>query len=292
MADITTTTTDTIKYISLDNLTLYDSLLKDYISIQDAKSLKTVTLSNDGNSLEFYRTEEPIEEGAVPAYSIELPKTDLTAYMQKVVNALSGNIAVFDANGNVIDGGVKLSDLLTKTEVEELIAQKISQSQHLSKQIVTELPLNENASEDVIYLIKIDGIESGDAYEEWMLIGGVLTKIGDTTTDLSDYYNKSEIDTKVSTLEDAISDAIATAAADATLKANTAESNAKTYTDQEIAKVNTTVTTLENKVSTNVTDIAALQTTVTTHEDRIEALESGMPELAVASETDIRALFV
>lgn len=280
-----------IKYVSLDNLTLYDSLLKDYISVEDAKSLKTVTLSSDGGSLLFYRTSEPIAEGATPAYSIELPKTDLSSYMQKVISALSGDVAVFDANGSVVDGGVKLSDLITKTDVEELIAEKISQASHLEKKIVTELPSDADAEENVIYLIKIEGIESGDAYEEWTLIGGTLTQIGDTTTDLSDYYTKSEIDAKETALETKISDAIDTAAADATTKANAALADAKTYTDQEVAAVSADVTTLTNTVSTNTTDISTLQSTVSKHDDRITALESGISEMQTATEEDIKALF-
>ena len=48
-------------------------------------------------------------------------------------------------------------------------------------------------AENVIYMIKVEGV-SGDAYKEYMLINGVLIQTGDTTTDLSNYYTKTQVD--------------------------------------------------------------------------------------------------
>lgn len=107
---------DKLKVFTLSNLQQYDGLIKGYVDAADAKSLKTVTIT--GNKVNFYRTEEPIAEGATPAYTIELPETDLSGLIEKLENATAGNVVIANADGTVADGGVALADLATKTEVE------------------------------------------------------------------------------------------------------------------------------------------------------------------------------
>ena len=58
------------------NLSLYDQLVKQYIDGADSKAIKSVTIS--GNTLKFYKISEPVGD-SVPAYTIELPETDLSA---------------------------------------------------------------------------------------------------------------------------------------------------------------------------------------------------------------------
>ena len=59
-----------------ENLSLYDQLVKKYIDGADSKAIKSVTIS--GNTLKFYKISEPVGD-SVPAYTIELPETDLSA---------------------------------------------------------------------------------------------------------------------------------------------------------------------------------------------------------------------
>ena len=107
----------TIKYISLDNLELYDSLIKDHINQKDAKSLKTASLSADGKKLLLYRESEPVGF-AVPAYEIEFPDKDISHLLEKFTNATAGDVVTVNEDGKTIkDSGVKLSDLATKSEV-------------------------------------------------------------------------------------------------------------------------------------------------------------------------------
>lgn len=76
------------KYISLENLTLYDQLIKQKIDGADAKSLKVVEI--DGNTLKFYTNVPPLSDPKpTPAYSIELPIEDITAF-KTAVNTLVG----------------------------------------------------------------------------------------------------------------------------------------------------------------------------------------------------------
>lgn len=72
--------------------------------------------------------------------------------------------------------------------------------------------------------------------------------------------------------QEAIDSAVATAAGDATTKANTAETNAKNYTDAEIDKV-------EVNVSKNAEDITAVAGRMTTAEGEIDALQAAVGDV-------------
>lgn len=103
--------------MTLNNLALYDELLKGYISEQDAKALKTVAIA--GNVLKFYTVEEPVGDTA-PAFEITLPETDISGLIPKITSATKGHVVIANADGTVADGGVALADLATKTEVNDL----------------------------------------------------------------------------------------------------------------------------------------------------------------------------
>lgn len=277
-----------IKYISLDNITLYDQLIKGYINSQDANALKTVMLSSDNKSLLFYRSMEPISEGAVPDYSITIPETNLDGCMKRVLNALQGNVPVFNNNGAVVDGGIALSDLVTEEEAQQMITEAIENSSRLIKTIVDDIADVTNPAANVIYLVKDASVTGEDKYREYTLIDGVLTLIGSTSTDLSQYITSDQINALIAAAKQQAIDA---AAADATSKTNQALADAKAYTDQEIQKEDQKVSALGTRVTTVEGDITTINNTLNSHNDRITALESGISEMQVATEADIRALF-
>lgn len=107
-----------IEYLSLTGLSKYDAKIKDFINSKvsegDAKSFKYVNLE-DG-VLKFY-TVNPITDGTVAAYEIELPEQDLSNLMQLVKTATENNVAIFDANGQVKDSGLAFADIATKSDV-------------------------------------------------------------------------------------------------------------------------------------------------------------------------------
>jgi len=103
-----------LKVFTLENLNLYDSLIKGYVDAADAKSLKTVAI--DGNTLKFYRVSEPVGT-TEPAYTITLPQTDISGLMAKLTGATAGHVVTANADGTVSDGGVALADLATKESV-------------------------------------------------------------------------------------------------------------------------------------------------------------------------------
>ena len=64
-----------MKILTLENAALLVELTKGEISTASAKALKTVTI--EGNTLKFYREEEPVGD-SLPAYTLELPEADLS----------------------------------------------------------------------------------------------------------------------------------------------------------------------------------------------------------------------
>lgn len=285
--------TNVIKYISLDNMTLYTQLMKSYVDEGDSKAIKTVMLSADGKSLEFYKESEPLSDSASPIYSIVIPETNLDSCMKKVISALQGNVAMFDNAGQVVDGGVKLSDLITRADVETLIAQAVETSTHLTTVVVDELPSDQDAKDNVIYLIKDDDVTGNDKYQEYVKIQGVLTLIGDTSTNLSDYYTKTQTDDKIAAAKtEAVTEAVTQAGTQADAKDAQVLQDAKTYTDQQIQGLNESIEAVDAKADKNATDITNMNTTLQSHGDRISLLEqnTGMT-LTPCSEAEIRALF-
>lgn len=104
-----------MKILTLENAALLVELTKGEISAASAKALKTVTL--EGNTLKFYREEEPVGD-SLPAYTLELPETDLSGLIPKLTTKVAGNVAMTTADGTITDGGVKVADIATKAEVK------------------------------------------------------------------------------------------------------------------------------------------------------------------------------
>lgn len=285
---------ETIKYISLENLQLYDSLLKDKMDAADAKSLKTVALSEDGKKLLFYRVSEPVGSTS-PAYEIELPEFDPSGLVAKVVTAITGNVPVFEAGGGIKDSGIAIDDLANKDYVDTKVAEGVAGAMALSKVIVTEVPKASAAKDNVIYMLKNTTAAGADKYEEYMLINGEVVMIGDTSTDLSNYFTKEQAQAIV---DAAKQEAINTAATDATTKADQALADAKAYTDAEVKKVSDvakansdSITAIQGDITTIQGDITTINNTLSTHSTKIASLESSVNAIGTASEADIRALF-
>ena len=81
----------------------------------------------------------------------------------------------------------------TKTYVGEQIAN----AGHLTRSIVTVIPGDEDASENVIYMLKVDGAAGDDKYKEYMKIDGAVQLVGDTSVDLSDYAKTSDLSSHI-----------------------------------------------------------------------------------------------
>lgn len=85
----------TKNFISLENLSLYDSLIKQVISEGDAKAIKAAALN--GKKLELYTVENPTAQDQ-PRFSITLPFT------QQEINSANGKSLVWNESSG---GGAK-----------------------------------------------------------------------------------------------------------------------------------------------------------------------------------------
>ena len=179
----------TFTYVSLQNLQQYDSLLKPYIdgkvTAGVASSLKTVSL--DGNTLKFYTVAEPVGATA-PAFTIELPQTDLTGFLTKFEAATAGDVVIVGDDGKVIkDSGIKLTDLATLANVDEKIAAA-------KKLIDADIKKNTDA------ITKLNGDEATDGS-----VAKAVKTAQDTLQGKID-ANKKEVDGKIGTLADLTTD--------------------------------------------------------------------------------------
>lgn len=179
----------TFTYVSLQNLQQYDSLIKPYIdgkvTAGVANSLKTVSL--DGNTLKFYTAAEPVGATA-PAFTIELPQTDLTGFLTKFEAATAGDVVIVGDDGKVIkDSGIKLTDLATLANVDEKIAAA-------KKLIDADIKKNTDA------IAKLNSDETTDGS-----VAKAVKTAQDTLQGKID-ANKKEVDGKIGTLADLTTD--------------------------------------------------------------------------------------
>ena len=152
------------------------------------------------------------------------------------------------ANSATTLEGYGITDAYTKTATDSAIAAAVAAAPHLKRTIVEQLPDVEEADENTIYMVGTGAGSEDSAYEEYMLINGAFERIGTSDVDLTNYATKEYAD-------QAEADAISTAATDATQKANTAETNAKSYADGLIAGLDVEDTAQEGKYISAVAEV-------------------------------------
>lgn len=132
-------------------------------------------------------------------------------------------------NTNKIPKDALPSNIATTDDVDSAVKKAVSEAPHMKRQILTSETLPDVSSADnlTIYMLP-DSSETNNSYTEYVAVNGKWEKLGGSSVDLSNYYNKSEVDTKVN--------AVSTSALDASNAATQALTDAKAYTDQEKAK--------------------------------------------------------
>lgn len=264
------------KFITIDILKSHDQWLYDYISKEDAKAIKAVSIK--GNELLFYKEEKPGED-ATPAYRIELPSQDVSTLIQKVANATAGNLPSLTADGSIKDSGISADNVAIKADVTKEIAAAIANAGHMAKEVVTKVPEAASAKANTFYLLKKD-VAGADKYEIWTLIGEEMVLIDDTSVDLTGYITTDAANAAISKAK---TEAINTAAGDAKSKADQALSDAKAYTDGKVSPVSDKVTTVEGKVTTLEGTVTTQGNTLTAQGDKIKALEGKVGDMQVAT---------
>lgn len=86
----------------------------------DSKSIKKVHLDEVNNIIRFYK-DENADITTDGNFNITIPNdVDTSNLLEKLVNPTDGDVVIANADGSVSDGGVKLSDLATNTELENI----------------------------------------------------------------------------------------------------------------------------------------------------------------------------
>ena len=137
--------------------------------------------------------------------SIEVPieKIKVNGELQTPVNKVV-DITVPDSyDDTALSNRVKsvedeVPNLATKTYVGEQIAN----AEHLKREIVTVLPSDAEASDNIIYMLKVESATGNDKYKKYMKIDGTVQMVGDTSVDLTDYAKTVDIPTTVAELTD------------------------------------------------------------------------------------------
>ena len=100
----------TKNFLSLENLTQYDGLIKQYIGTEDAKSIKSITVV--GNTVNFFKT---ADASGTASYTVNLP--DVSGFMDKITGATGGKIVTSVSGGQVAESKTAISDLATNAFV-------------------------------------------------------------------------------------------------------------------------------------------------------------------------------
>lgn len=95
---------------------------------------------------------------------------------------------------------VKGIDYFTEEEIQEIKSNILDQVNQFSVLVVEELP-TDNIDEHTIYFVPKTKTEQNDVYDEFIYINNGWEHIGTTEVDLSSYYKKDEIDTKLEAVE-------------------------------------------------------------------------------------------
>ena len=86
-----------------------------------------------------------------------------------------------------------IPDTYTKAQIDS----KIAAIPTLSYQIVSELPTTDISTTTIYLLARSSSSSQPDIYDEYLYVNNQWEIIGSTSTDLSNYYTKSEVDTKL-----------------------------------------------------------------------------------------------
>lgn len=136
---------DTIKYeglIDIAGLRVFKELLKNKISDEDAKALKTVLLDKENRKINFYKKNDATSVD-IADFSITLPEEqDISGLLEKITDGINGNIVIIGEGGIVVDSGIAMTDIAKKADVD-VISSKVGD--------VTKL--NTTAKTDVVVAI-------------------------------------------------------------------------------------------------------------------------------------------
>lgn len=87
----------------------------------------------------------------------------------------------------------EIEESIAELPTKEYVAAQIAATNHLTREIVTEVPTDDVAKDNVIYMFKVESATGSDIYQEYQKIGGVVVLVGDTSVDLNGYVKTDEL---------------------------------------------------------------------------------------------------
>lgn len=122
-----------------------------------------------------------------------------TGAQANVLESIKVNGTVQTITDKAVDLTVptKTSDLTndSKFQTQEEVAAAVAAADHLKRKIVENtdaIDLTAADADQYIYMVLKSSTKNGDKYDEYMVLGGALEKVGDWTVDLSGYVEKEE----------------------------------------------------------------------------------------------------
>lgn len=289
--------------IDLDNTSLSFNETTGLLEVSGFKDAATATLpqkkvdSEGKESIEWVSIDAIVEGDGNTTYTVT-PLVKNVGTEEAPINEIYG-FTFTPSEGAATE--IKL-DVYTKTEVDNKILgleDAISKLNHFTTKIVTSI--DEVTETGILYLIKSKDVEGKDNYDEYLYIegqGAVL--IGDTSTDLSDYYNKTVIDNKVKDINELIAEEVSTlenslyngsyVKGDETISSDIAESDrdaSRLITPAEIAKLSALVLGEDGSVGVSGTISAD---NVTGLDTRIESVVTGENGLKIESGAQVNKI--
>lgn len=89
--------------------------------------------------------------------------------------------------------GYGITDAYTKTDTDSKISEAVAAADHMKRKIVSatsEIDLTASDASQYIYMVLKSSSKTADKYDEYMVIDGVLEKVGNWEVDLSNYVQK------------------------------------------------------------------------------------------------------
>lgn len=99
---------------------------------------------------------------------------------------------------------IKGTDYFTEAEIQQIKSDILADVSSFDLEVVTTLP-TENIKEKTIYLVPNSKQSEKNIYDECIYVNNNWEYIGATETDLSNYYNRTEVDTKIDSLNELLS---------------------------------------------------------------------------------------
>lgn len=196
-----------------------NSIFPNYALAEAYASGNAVKINNALVDLAVLEESKRLEEGATGAADtaaanlagVMFNNNAYPGQILAVVTESETSVYYIDASGNLKEVGGKVSTdqikalgFYDKDETDQAIAKAVADADHAKAMIVDSVNTVDKtytigeetkaAEANVIYYVYVESAKGDDKYNEYMLIGDKLVLIGSTSTDLTNYYTKEEVD--------------------------------------------------------------------------------------------------